>query len=129
MKYLFVGGKKIYVSEEVYKAFRKSKRREKYLEEQAQAHGEISFDCLFKEPSSGNTVEETYDRSERSKILWSALGSLSADEFEFINLHFFENFSLNEIAEITNTTYISCWRKRKEILEKLRLFIGDNLQL
>lgn len=128
MKYLFVGGKKIYVSEEVYKAFRKSKRREKYLEEQAQAHGEVSFDCLFREPLTGNTVEEMFDKSEQSKILWSALAELSEDEFDFVNLHFFENFTLDEIAEMANTNYISCWRKRRRILEKLRLIIGDNLQ-
>lgn len=128
MKYLFVGGKKIYVSEEVYNAFRKSKRREKYLDEQAQAHGDVSFDCLFKEPSTENTAEEMYEKSEQSKILWSALAKLSEDEFDFVNLHFFENFTLDEIAEMTGTNYIACWRKRKRILEKLRLIIGDNLQ-
>ncbi len=128
MKYIFVGNKKIYVSEEVYKEYRRSERREKYLIEQSQAHGDVSYDCLFVEPAT-DSAEEAFEKKQRSDILWAALGKLSEKEFEFINLHFFEGFTLNEIAEMTSTSYIKCWRKKKWILAKLRSIIGDNLQL
>lgn len=123
--YLIIGGKKIFVSEEVYRRYRKSKRREKYLHEQEQANGVVSIEELYSPPVSKFNVEENFEHSERLSILWSALNELSADEFEFVNLHFFENYSLKELAAMKKTTYIWCWRKRKSILEKLRKIIGE----
>lgn len=123
--YLIVGGKKIFVSEEVYRRYRKSKRREKYFHEQEQVNGVVSIEELYSPPVSKCNVEEDFERSEILNKLWAALNELSADEFEFVNLHFFENFSLKELAAMKKTTYIWCWRKRKSILEKLRKTIGE----
>lgn len=123
--YLIVGGKKIFVSEEVYRRYRKSKRREKYFHEQEQVNGVVSIEELYSPPVSTYNVEEDFERSEILNKLWAALNELSADEFEFVNLHFFENYSLKELAAMKKTTYIWCWRKRKSILEKLRKIIGE----
>lgn len=67
-----------------------------------------------------------HEQREVSKKLWNALRSLSEDEFDFVNLHFFEGYSLAEIAEMYSLTYISCWRLRKAILKKLREILSDN---
>lgn len=123
--YLIVGGKKIYVEEVVYRRYRRSKRREKYMCEQEQAHGVISVEEMRSPPAAALNIEAEYERSEIYKRLWAALNQLSADEFEFINLHYFENYTLKEIADINSITYIRCWRKRKAILEKLRVLIGE----
>ena len=123
--YLKIGMQKVDVNEEVYRQYRKSQRREKYLNEQEQANGVVSFEELYKPPASKYNVEEDFEREERSRKLWSALNKLSADEFDFINLHFFENYTLKELAEMKSSTYLCCWRKRKTILKKLRLMIGE----
>lgn len=123
--YLWIGSQKVDVNEEVYRQYRKSQRREKYFHEQEQENGVVSIEELYKPPASKFNVEEDFERAERSRKLWSALNKLSADEFDFINLHFFENYTLKELAEMKRSTYIWCWRKRKSILEKLRLMIGE----
>lgn len=123
--YLKIGGKKIYVNEEVYRQYRKSQRREKYLREQEYDNGVVSIEELYLSPASKYDVEKEFERSEISKRLWGALNKLSAEEFEFVNLHFFEDYALKQIAKAKNTSYIRCWRKRKAILEKLRKMLGD----
>lgn len=126
MKYIRIGSRKIYVSEEVYEAYRKSRRRERYQLEKSIAHRDVSIDGMKRELASQVSVEESYERSEKMKKLWSALYSLSSDEFEFINLHFFEGYTLGELAEMKRTSYIKCWRLRKRILEKLRAILVQN---
>lgn len=123
--YLRIGKQKVDVNEGVYRQYRKSQRREKYFHEQEQENGVVSIEELYKPPASKFNVEEDFERAERSRKLWSALNKLSADEFNFINLHDFENYTLKELAEMKRVTYIWCWRKRKSILEKLRLMIGE----
>ena len=123
--YLKIGGKKIYVNEEVYRQYRKSQRREKYLHEQEYENGVVSIEELYSPPASKYNVEEEFERSQVSEKLWNALNKLSAEEFEFVNLHFFEDYSLKEIAKAKNTSYIRCWRKRKALLEKLREMLKD----
>lgn len=77
MKYIYIRGKKIYVSEEVYKAYRSSKRREKYLGESDHAHEVVSMETLFHEPPTLRSAEEEYERSEMLKALWISLPTKS----------------------------------------------------
>lgn len=126
MKYIRIGSRKIFVSEEVYEVYRKSHRRERYLTERSIAHRDVSIEAMKRELASPCSVEDDYERREMSKKLWNALRSLSEDEFDFVNLHFFEGYSLAEIAEMYSLTYISCWRLRKAILNKLREILSDN---
>lgn len=126
MKYIRIGSRKIFVSEEVYEVYRKSHRRERYQIERSIAHRDVSIEAMKRELASPCSVEDDYERQEMNKKLWNALRQLSKDEFDFLNLHFFEGYSLGEIAEMKNRTYISCWRFRKAILDKLRNILGDN---
>lgn len=126
MKYIRIGSQKVYVSEEVYEAYRKSHRRERYQAERSMARRDVSIDGMKRELASQLSIEESYEHSEKMKKLWSALYSLSSDEFDFINLHFFEGYTLGELAEMRHSSYIKCWRLRKQILEKLRIFLSQN---
>ena len=126
MKYIRIGSRKIYVSEEVYEAYRKSKRRERYQIEKSIAHRDVSIDGMKRELASQISVEESYEHSEKMKKLWNALYSQSSDEFDFINLHFFEGYTLGELAEMQHSSYIKCWRLRKRILEKLRTILSQS---
>lgn len=124
MKYIRIGSKKIYVSEEVYEVYRSSHRQERYQTERSIAHRDVSIDGMKRELASPISVEDSFERSEEMKKLWRALHFLSSDEFNFINLHFFEGYSLAELAELRHSSYIKCWRFRKQILEKLRTILS-----
>ena len=124
MKYIRIGSKKIYVSEEVYEVYRSSHRQERYQTERSIAHRDVSIDGMKRELASPISVEDSYEHSEEMKKLWSALHSPDSDEFDFINLHFFEGYSLAELAVLRRCSYIKCWRLRKRILEKLRTFLS-----
>lgn len=126
MKYIRIGSQKIYVSEEVYEAYRKSHRRERYQTEQSIKHRTVSIEGMQREIASPISVEDDYEHAEKMKKLWNALHSLSEDEFDFINLHFFEGYTLKELAEMRHSSYIKCWRLRKCILEKLRTILSQS---
>lgn len=126
MKYIRIGSRKIYVSEEVYETYRKSRRRERYQLERSIAHRDVSIESMKREIASPFSVEDNFERSQVSKKLWSALRTLNNDEFEFINLHFFEGYTLGELAEMRHSSYIKCWRLRKSILEKLRTILSQS---
>ncbi len=125
MKYIYIGGKKIFVSEEVYKIYRSAERREKYLKENDIAHGAVSIETLFHEIPAKRNAEEEYERSETHKALWNALDMLTDKEFELIDLLFFEGLSIMDVAEMWNVNYHKIWHERDKILKKLRKIIGE----
>lgn len=124
MKYIRIGSRNIYVSEEVYEVYRQTHRQERYMKERSIAHRDVSLESLKREVASDVSIEDTYERNIKMQKLWNALHALSNEEFDFINLHFFEGYSLQEMSEITGMSYIKCWRFRKRVLEKLREMIG-----
>lgn len=124
MKYIYIRGKKIYVSEEVYKAYRSSKRREKYLDESEYVHDVVSMETLFHDLPAPRSAEEEYERSEMLKAMWTALEQLTDDEFDLIDRLFFQGATVAEIARERKTYYKKVWREREKILKKLREMLG-----
>lgn len=125
MKYIYIRGKKIYVSEEVYKAYRSSKRREKYLDESDYAHEVVSLETLFHEPPTLRSAEQEYERAEMLKAMWCALDQLTDEEFELISLHFFDGLSVTEIAKLRNEDFHKTRYEREKILKKLRKIMDE----
>lgn len=125
MKYIYIRGKKIYVSEEVYEIYRISRRREKYLKETDQTHDVISLEDLPHGVSTGVSAEDEYLRAKEKKALHTALDQLTDEEFDFIHRIFFEGTSLAEVARERNEDYLRLWRYREKILKKLREILGN----
>lgn len=125
MKYIYIRGKKIYVSEEVYKAYRSSKRREKYLDESDYAHEVVSLETLFNEPPTLRSAEQEYERAEMLKAMWYALDQLTDEEFELISLHFFDGLSVTEIAKLRKEDFHKTRYEREKILKKLRKIMDE----
>ena len=67
MKYLYIGGKKVFVDEEVYKIYRRSKRREKYLEITDKAYSVVSLDDLPHDVSNGVSAEDDFLRTKEKR--------------------------------------------------------------
>lgn len=52
-----------------------------------------------------DTPEKTYITSERNRILWQAVGTLSPLDRELVALHYFSGLPLPEIARLTGKSY------------------------
>lgn len=124
MKYLYIRGKKIYVDEEVYKIYRRSKRREKYLEKTDNMYRVVSLDELPRDVSNGVSAEDEFLRAKEKKALHIALNRLTDEEFDLIDRIYFGGEKLADIARERNEDYKKLWRAREKILKKLREILG-----
>nr|WP_314503762.1 sigma-70 family RNA polymerase sigma factor [uncultured Lachnoanaerobaculum sp.] len=126
-KYIYVNGEKIYVSDEIYKVYKKQKNREEYLRRL-----DVEFlDFSFAENYSIKDIEDK--RINVEKIvetnllidqLQKAMETLSDDEREIIKRIYFDDESLRKVAKSRNVSHPSLIKKRDRILKKLREMIG-----
>ncbi|EGG90599.1 hypothetical protein HMPREF0491_00470 [Lachnospiraceae oral taxon 107 str. F0167] len=126
-KYIYVNGEKIYVSDEIYKVYKKQKNREEYLRRL-----DVEFlDFSFAENYSIKDIEDK--RINVEKIvetnllidqLQKAMETLSDDEREIIKRIYFDDESLRKVAKSRNVSHPSLIKKRDRILKKLREIIG-----
>lgn len=96
------------VSEDVYRDFYKSVRRQKYLDERSKENGDFSYDMLTTDEFNGEDilVDETQDIEEivvdRIMLdkLQQVISLLSEDERTLIHQHFFEEISQKELSRM-----------------------------
>jgi len=70
--------------------------------------------------NSENDIDAAMDKENKTQQLVLALGQLSDDNIELIELKFFENRSYKEIAEIINTNENNARVKTNRALAKLK---------
>lgn len=126
-KYIYVGGEKVYVSDEIYKAYKQQKNREEYLRRL-----DVEFlDFNFTENYSIEDIEDESINVEKiveTKILidqlQKAMETLSDDEREIIKRLYFDDEPLRKVAKSRNVSHPALIKKRDRILKKLREMIG-----
>jgi len=126
-KYIYVNGEKIYVSDEIYKVYKKQKNREEYLRRL-----DVEFlDFSFAENYSIEDIEDNRINVEKiveTKLLivqlQKAMETLSDDEREILKRIYFDDESLRKVAMSRNVSHPSLIKKRDQILKKLREIIG-----
>lgn len=126
-KYIYVNGEKIYVSDEIYKVYKKQKNREEYLRRL-----DVEFlDFSFAENYSIEDIEDNRINVEKiveTKLLivqlQKAMETLSDDEREIFKRIYFDYESLRKVAKSRNVSHPSLIKKRDQILKKLREIIG-----
>lgn len=126
-KYIYVGGEKVYVSDEIYKAYKQQKNREEYLRRL-----DVEFlDFNFTENYSIEDIEDESINVEKiveTKMLIdklkNAMESLSDDEREIIKRLYFDDEPLRKVAKSRNVSHPALIKKRDRILKKLREMIG-----
>ena len=128
--YIYVQGKKIPVSQEVYQGYWQLVNHEKYLDRKDRKFGVLPF-SLFEVDGVllENVVQDTSVNVEKlteTKILIEqlnkALQTLSAKEFEIIVALYFKEYTIREVAIQQNISPTSLFRMRNAILENLRKF-------
>ena len=130
--YLYVKGKAVPVSEEVYKAYWKITEHEKYLQRKDWKHNVILFSALDHDGHfEDNIIDEKIDLEKIVEVkmqieeLNKALATLTEEERDIITAIFFREESLRSIGERKNRSYQAIEKRRDKILEKLRKLLED----
>lgn len=127
-----VEGKLIEVEENVYIAYYRMGRRERYLEERDQANNVMSYDALdrdgmvgleaFKDPNVPSLEDLTLAK-EMIEQLHRCIEMLPKPERELIHAIYFEGKTDSEYAKSVKMSQSGISRKHKKILSRLRFLM------
>ena len=125
--YLYVKGKAVPVSEEVYKAYQKITEHEKYFQRKEWKHNDISFSALDHDGHFvDNIIDEKIDLEKIVEVkmqieeLNKALATLTKEERDLMEAIFYKEESLRSISRREKVTHQAISGRRDRILEKLR---------
>ena len=123
-KYIYVKGKKIYVTAEVYRAYKKELNHEAHLKRLDRKYKVFHFGDFNTNivDIADNTVdvEKIIETKMLIEDLYRALDSLNGEERKLIEELYFDDKTLTEVAKKEDTNPMKISRLRNKILEKLR---------
>lgn len=126
-KYIYVKGKKIYVTDGVYRVYKKQLNHEAHLNRLDRKHKVYGFTDYNVDLNSvadeSVDIEKIIETKMRIEDLYRALGSLNDEERNIIESLYFEDKTLTEVARQKDTNPMNISRLRNKILEKLRKFL------
>ena len=133
--YLFVGDKKIDVSEKIYKEYWSETNRENYLK-RLDRKNKLRYFSEFVTEEKDRTIEERFaDKSiDIEKLvavkmqvaaLHEALNKLNPEEREIIQALFFEEIPQRDLAKKLNISQGAVFRRKEKTLKKLKEFLID----
>ena len=133
-KYLIkIQGKLIEVSEDVYYAYFRMERQERWQEEKKQEHEVLSYDALDNGETTGAeaiqdmatpSMEELAIAKELNDRLHHAVAALPKAERELIRAIYFEGQTEEDYGKRTGMSQTGISYRRRKILSKLKLFLG-----
>ena len=132
--YLYVKGKAVKVSEEVYKAYWKITEHEKYLQRKDWKYDVIPFSAMdYDGHFVDNIIDERIDLEKIVEVkmqieeLNKALATLTKEERELMEAIFYREESLRSIGKKEKVSYQTIGKRRDKILEKLRKILEDKI--
>ena len=132
--YLYVKGKAVPVSEEVYKAYWKITEHEKYLYRKDREHCVLPFSSFdYDGHFVDNIIDEKIDLEKIVEVkmqieeLHKALATLTKEERELMEAIFYREESLRSISRKEKVTHQAIGQRRDQILEKLRKILEDKI--
>ena len=127
-----IEGKLIEVEENVYIAYYKMGRRERYLEERDKDNGVLSYDALdqngmvglemFEDPAV-HSLEDMALAKELIEQLHRCIDMLPKAERELIQAIYFDGMSDREYSKRINKSQPTVSGRHKKVLSKLRLLM------
>lgn len=133
-KYIIkVEGTLVEVTPEVYYAYFRMERQERWQEEKLQGHDVVSYDALDNTETVGVEVlpdlklpsmEEVIMAREIYEKLHRAVEALPKEERDLIHAIYFEGKSEREYARILGISQNSTLKRRRKILSKLKKFMN-----
>ncbi len=128
-----IEGKLIEVEKNVYVAYYKMDRRERYLEERDRDKGVVSYNTFDSQGIDGESglqdvVTETMETialaNELRNQLHRCIAALPKAERELIHAIYFEGMTETEYASKSNMTQSGISRRRKKTLSKLKKLLN-----
>lgn len=130
--HIYVRGKAVPVSEEVYKAYWKITEHEKYLQRKDWKYDVIPFSAMdYDGHFVDNIIDEKIDLEKIVEVkmqieeLHKALATLTKEERELMEAIFYREESLRSIGKKEKVSYQAIGKRRDRILEKLRKLLED----
>ena len=133
-KYMIkVGGKLVEVTPDVYYAYFRMERQERWQEEKQQGHAVVSYDALDDGETVGVEVvpdlttpsmEEAVMTREIHEKLHRAVDALPKAERELIQAIYFDGFTEKEYAVSSGLSQQGVSYRLRKILSKLRIFMN-----
>ena len=133
-KYIIkVEGTLVEVTPEVYYAYFRMERQERWQEEKLQGHDVVSYNALDNTETVGVEVlpdlklpsmEEVIMTREIYEKLHRAVDALPKEERDLIHAIYFEGKSEREYARILGISQNSTLKRRRKILAKLKTFMN-----
>ena len=130
--FIYVKGKAVPVSEEVYKAYWKITEHEKYLQRKDWKYDVIPFSAMdYDGHFVDNITDERIDIEKIVEVkmqieeLNKALATLTKKERELIEAIFYKEENLRAIGKKEKVSYQAIGKRRDKILEKLRKLLED----
>ena len=130
--YIRLHGKKIEVSEEVYYAYYRMERQERWQEEKKQEHDVVSYDAMDNGETVGAeaiqdlgtpSMEEFAIAGELSERLRHIVAALPKAERELIQAIYLEDIPVCDYAKRIGLTHRGVNKQRKKTLSKLKMLL------
>lgn len=127
-----IEGKLIEVEKNVYVAYYKMGRRERYIEEKEREHGVVSYHAINGKGIDGESgltdvlvesMEDVAIAKELCDQLHRCIAALPRAERELIHAIYFEGLTEEAYAQKAKLTQSGVSRKRKKTLSKLKMFM------
>lgn len=132
--YIWINQNPIHVSEDVYKAYWKGNRKERYFAESDIHNHVLYYDALDTDETNGNDIfqdeacipvdEQVIQNMEISKLK-NALAMLSPFDHELIFRLYFDGESLRSIAKDKNMALSTLHYRHKRILKQLKTLLNN----
>ena len=119
-RYIYIDGEKIYVSEEVYRAYKRPIWREQKCRK-VRREKEQALDETLGTPSNAALVDEIVADKLLLELLMEALDTqLTAEERKLVDRLYFDDKSERETAKETGRSKTSVHKQKVRIIEKLQ---------
>jgi len=122
-RYVLINGEKVYVSEEVYRAYYRPVWREA-KQRKVRSEMEYSLDALkdngFEADSSAASLDEIVSDKLLLDKLYAALAEMTDAERNLIDAHFFQEKSERDISAESGTPQTTINYRKKQLLKLLQ---------
>lgn len=127
--YISIDGKPVEVTEEVYLAFHKMARRERYLEERDQQNGLLYYSSFDNETTPGeeyisdmdsNTLEDNLITNELHDLLHRCINALPRADRDLINAIYYDRKSERTYGHDIGLSQNGVNYRHEQVLSKLK---------
>lgn len=126
-----VGGREVEVTAEVYTAYARADRRERYTtEDRKEEDRPVSLEQLqeqhsqagYSETNLSPSAEEIFEKLEDRAVLRKALEKMNAEDRDLIEALFYDGVSTRDYAERAGVSHTAVIKRKNQLLKVLKKF-------